>query len=660
MLPNQLSPLKPDGLVQQWLAESTLQRGAPDWQVLSTQAKHLPNNLEGLSALGVSRQNSAGHLPLEDEAAVKRTASNTHYPDLGEKYSRRQRNKTRYDRYELKEKKPRQPKGPSKRKARHKSEAESQEVFHAPNVHTERLTLNPTLGPGIFAKGKASEPVEWQGLPDLTFSEMTFLRRKREQGGRHFRGNPDSSALKRTKDMPSEGISRFFSRPGQNSASPKSKTMQPYHLSTNLSPTRTPRDDVGHSETTGRHGLDGGSLRQKSCSRSMSSKKASSTSAISWSKLPPDHSDRLRKEHRRPCHALLEASTIPRLQEDGSHCKASRTATMYSMSSPSSRLLKEYTDSALLSDVKKWSRLNKEYLSLEDLKQLAMKTAKDEAVSFGDNIHHFDDSISTPERCPNTTTHPLPNHEFNKDLAHQASRFSEGSISSPVTVQGRSRVEEQAPRASLHHLSEHLEPQPVQFRLSIQDDLDCHLDGHLLEYPTRQTIPLNVNTSARQFPVLESISQSLQSPVCKEFSRSAHLNISRDYGTPPYDPEQDSDSLDPFDFQLLGIDHSGCRVSLSMMDATELTRQGPHIVGNLTYLPSLPRNSTTFDTANMDGTLIDPNIYNYGFNNRLTMQPPSPKQVAHSLGDRLGLISRRPEDPIEEGFTGLSRPHILY
>jgi len=46
--------------------------------------------------------------------------------------------------------------------------------FKAPNVEQERLTLKNT-GLGIFNKGKASEPVTSRGLPDLTFSEMTFL-----------------------------------------------------------------------------------------------------------------------------------------------------------------------------------------------------------------------------------------------------------------------------------------------------------------------------------------------------------------------------------------------------------------------------------------------------------------------------------------------------
>ena len=67
--------------------------------------------------------------------------------------------------------------------------------------------------PGIFSKGKASVPTERRGIPDLTFSEMTFLNKKRSLGDARLRtiqaiSNPGS----KNKGGAAE-VSEYFSKP---------------------------------------------------------------------------------------------------------------------------------------------------------------------------------------------------------------------------------------------------------------------------------------------------------------------------------------------------------------------------------------------------------------------------------------------------------------
>lgn len=98
-------------------------------------------------------------------------------------FEKRARHKTRSEKYEYRaeavgttKQKDRRQTGRPRKKTGHVLN----ESFRAPNVSQVRLTLNHPNGPGIFHKGRASAEISSSGLPDLTFSEMKFLKRPRE------------------------------------------------------------------------------------------------------------------------------------------------------------------------------------------------------------------------------------------------------------------------------------------------------------------------------------------------------------------------------------------------------------------------------------------------------------------------------------------------
>lgn len=142
------------------------------------------------------------------------------------RYERKPRHKTRTDRYKLKvDKRTKETSGlgftrhKSNRNRRKKSGLTLNHNFKAPNVQHERLTLKSHCGPGIFHKGKASARVERRGLPDLTFSEMTFLTKRRELGDARYRGPEEAQPFNKNSNKASEReISSFFSRPQEKHA----------------------------------------------------------------------------------------------------------------------------------------------------------------------------------------------------------------------------------------------------------------------------------------------------------------------------------------------------------------------------------------------------------------------------------------------------------
>ena len=154
--------------------------------------------------------------------------------DYGQKYEKRPRHKTRVDKYELKvDKKAAEktshdrPREKSKRRRRKKTALSLNHDFRAPNIPQERLTLQPHIGPGIFHKGKASAPVERRGLPDLTFSEMNFLTKRRDVGdARHQRTQDVQPPKQKSNKDSAQEISNFFSRPEEYNKALQNPTLK--------------------------------------------------------------------------------------------------------------------------------------------------------------------------------------------------------------------------------------------------------------------------------------------------------------------------------------------------------------------------------------------------------------------------------------------------
>lgn len=164
------------------------------------------------------------HIQARDNALKNSQPQQAAPHDPSEKYARRPRHKTKANRYEYKgdviRKSPVKTisKSKQRRSRRNKTGGTLNQDFKAPNVKQKRLTLKMSAGPGIFGKGKASALLRTAGLPDLTFSEMNFLSKKRQ---------PDSGQaeeLKRThtskKKDRSKEISGFFAKAQSEAARP--------------------------------------------------------------------------------------------------------------------------------------------------------------------------------------------------------------------------------------------------------------------------------------------------------------------------------------------------------------------------------------------------------------------------------------------------------
>ncbi|MCJ1429799.1 hypothetical protein MMC29_007714 [Sticta canariensis] len=135
-------------------------------------------------------------------------------------YERRSRHRTRKDRYEPKEvkeakkrkkKKNEDPPKEKKRKRKEKSGAALMHDFTAQNVAHDRLTLRSEPSVGLFGKGRSSLPVKRRGLPDLAFSELTFLNPHRKNSDDLRKSSVNKSRHKTDKDAdPGANISRYF------------------------------------------------------------------------------------------------------------------------------------------------------------------------------------------------------------------------------------------------------------------------------------------------------------------------------------------------------------------------------------------------------------------------------------------------------------------
>lgn len=142
-----------------------------------------------------------------------------------EKYARRRRHKTKADRYEYDGKVTtadlkRESRSKEKKRNSHKKSGSTlNRDFKAPNVGSERLTLRQESMPGIFSKGRASAPMERRGLPDLSFSEMAFLSKKRDLNDVRFRGLQSMGQPAKKNVGGAQDVSAYFANPaGPSSA----------------------------------------------------------------------------------------------------------------------------------------------------------------------------------------------------------------------------------------------------------------------------------------------------------------------------------------------------------------------------------------------------------------------------------------------------------
>ncbi|OCK77692.1 hypothetical protein K432DRAFT_358126 [Lepidopterella palustris CBS 459.81] len=196
---------------------------------------------------------SADESDHSDPSSSVSHASNHHY-------ARRPRHKMRPERYDpqfeevqergkRKHKKQkdesRKTKRTSRRKKTDKPGTGLVQSFHASNVPKDRLTLKPREKLGIFNKGRASSPVRGRGLPDLVFSEMKFLQKRKDAPEEHPKSDPNK---KRRKIDHAHGnkaeVSAYFTsmRPAlaERDCNIQSK-LNPSHQERNLVPEQEPK-----------------------------------------------------------------------------------------------------------------------------------------------------------------------------------------------------------------------------------------------------------------------------------------------------------------------------------------------------------------------------------------------------------------------------------
>ena len=570
-------------------------------------------------------------------------------PDPSEKYARRQRNKTKDDRYELKESKPKpQAKGSQRSTIRQKPSATLEEDFHAPNVHARRLTLKPNLGPGMFAKGKASLPTQMQGVPDLTFSEMRFLSKQGDYNSKRQILHIENNVLKRAKSIPSEDISRFFSHAQENEASTNPKDLQFNQCTTDA-------------------------LEEKSWTKGMTSDPTTSANATTWSISPPRQSHCLREGQRQ--HPPIPASSLrmTRLQRRASHGSAPsapRTPEIHPMSSASNCFLRQHTDHVLMSDVRDWSQQKKQYLSLDDLKRLAMKTARHETTlredeAQEDNFLSNDISLDPSVRSQSDNPY-VYHHGSTENKVEPYSRLSKGAelvhIGSDRGAAYHVSRAFSARSAALQKNQSGPFQQSLQFSHGNRHDgspsEDFHSDIPIVNASTstpRLIVPLNEGS-----PVLKSTDMGLYSRKHDNCVDDGYVDKGRSDATCLFTLERDLESLDQFDIELLGMDDCRDTVSTRMVDYSESAVLDANPVEELALGHHA---SATLGDANVDYTRLD--LGHTESRSRHLEEdplrcPPNCGPVSQQRGNAFGLISRALEEPDEEVFTGLSRPHILY
>ena len=224
------------------------------------------------------------------------------------KYSRKPRHKTRSDKYDYKgeeeelKRKSKRVKGKAQhRSSRKKCGVTLNDEYRAPNVEPERLTLTNN-GLGMFARGKSSAPMARRDLPDLTFSEMNFLHKKRELDDARFQALQDGSKSKKAVKGSAQDVSHYFA-----DAEPASLR-------------RTRPDSVYHSHRFQSHDIPSSPSQRRQRAKADASKATLEPSkAKSW---PKNHAE----NHER------SSSRLEGLQRHHSHPKADGSYVSWSKS----------------------------------------------------------------------------------------------------------------------------------------------------------------------------------------------------------------------------------------------------------------------------------------------------------------------------------------
>ncbi|KAK5229803.1 hypothetical protein LTR99_001255 [Exophiala xenobiotica] len=329
---------------------------------------------------------------LQDAVGLRkqpaRSKDGSDITDPSDKYARKPRRKTRPDRYEYKEDLQRHTARRGSKKVDHKKSGTMlNDEFRAPNVGTGRLTLKPTLGPGMFANGKSSAPMRGQGLPDLSFSEMNFLKKR---SLRYHTKLSNERQTKNSKDRshkpPKDEISSFFSQPLHIEQKMTSAYQTPLRRHDKPTPSPIRRPDrswrLTDPECSWQNDSEIPILKhfrpQSSHRKSTMSHNDTPTSCVSWSTSPSRKPRQVAAQQRdsdASSHTWKKRNS-PLAPE---RCQIEDSTSIYPQSSVTNRFLEDWATNALLGGVETFGQQGKLYISLEELKALAEERMEHDA-----------------------------------------------------------------------------------------------------------------------------------------------------------------------------------------------------------------------------------------------------------------------------------------
>lgn len=339
--------------------------------------------------------------------------------DPTKKYARRPRRKTRHDRYEYKGAVPRASTSrQSKRMDHKKSWAVLNDEYQAPNVTSHRLTLRPGHGPGILANARASGSVQRQGVPDLTFSEMDFLKQKNKQdhGRRHRPERPVQKRQIHTAPNLNDEISNFFSRPPtekRKAPSPKKPSHQQYATPSSSSmPMSNWYSRPADVESLWWPDKDLPMLkhfRPQSSHKTAPSQRHSADSRALWSRAPMANNNVSPvPQLKRAAHPHSWGKINSPLAREARHIDTSTSIDPHS--SASNHFFKNYTTNALFSGVEAFAQKGHPYFSLGDLKNMANeRILNDIPFNVSDSDPRHDHQRVRPHDFPTKTKDPMAN-----------------------------------------------------------------------------------------------------------------------------------------------------------------------------------------------------------------------------------------------------------
>ncbi|KIW56799.1 hypothetical protein PV05_05428 [Exophiala xenobiotica] len=613
--------------------------------------------------------------------------------DPSDKYARKPRRKTRPDRYEYKEDSRRHTARRGSEKVDHKKSGTMlNDEFRAPNVGTGRLTLKPSLGPGMFANGKSSAPIRGQGLPDLSFSEMTFLKKKTLPQHTKL---PDQSQTRNLKDRsdkpPNDEISTFFSRPLHTEQKISSTTYQtpssirPPNRSWRLTNPECPWQDDSEIPILKHF------RPQSSHRKSVMSRNGTPKSCVSWSTSPSRKPRQLEAQQRdsvASSHMWKRASS-PLAPE---RCQIETSTSICPRSSVTNRFLEDWATNALLGGIETFNQQGKLYASLEELKALAEE-----------RMRHDAPTNASQAKLPK----PIPSPQLDRQLtATGDSEEVKDSGQSSMSLQERRNDQSTCPRASeskVGYPQEH-PPDDCKEGKSASIVWQEHDPGHPCDLEALTAIRTGPEHSSYWLsPVADQTSRVSVHPRCLSHQESqdmenadpvwsqgdlpllANYNSIGDIQARAYQPQWEyenavenvtarhhqplSDGLDEFDLQLLQT--SPAKFSLptrtlptigefpSGQGETDWHRQEKEERGTPLPLPEISVSDLPLQHQDEEqqhwgldrGFWGDGSVDKWRFGRRV-----GTSRLHYTSNDVLEV----PMAPQEEPFPGFSRPHPLY